>query len=321
MYKGYVYMYSCHEDEKELKRLEMRALFEKEEPSSLLESSIKINPSRSPFIRGRLDIVFKEKSFADLEKIIKGYKITTSFKIIVYRREEPPFKIHFQERRRMERALGESIKGEVDLQNPEVNWLLINDEDAWYFGPWTESEPMWLLHKKKPKMYSTALSTRVARSIVNIALPQIENRTAIDPCCGIGTVLVEALSMGVNIIGSDRNPLAVIGARENIEHFGYSTDVKIQDLNTITSSFDVAILDMPYNLCSVLPEQEKINLLSRLKNVSEKAVIITVEPLERQLIDLGFDIVDRGTVRKSQFKREIFVCKTNGRRASCIITN
>ncbi|GAA3334615.1 hypothetical protein GCM10020331_103270 [Ectobacillus funiculus] len=76
--------------------------------------------------------------------------------------------------------------------------------------------------EKKPHSYSTSLSTRVARAVANIAVPDPTGIKAIDPCCGIGTVLVEALSMGINIVGSDINPLVLPGARENIAHFWLS---------------------------------------------------------------------------------------------------
>ena len=90
----------------------------------------------------------------------------------------------------------------------------MNVNDKWIFGDYVKSEAVWYRHQKKPHGYSTALNTRVARAVVNIAIPNPSNIKAIDPCCGIGTVLVEARSMGINIVGSDRNHLILPGARE-----------------------------------------------------------------------------------------------------------
>ena len=77
---------------------------------------------------------------------------------------------------------------------------------------------------QKPEMYSTALSTRDARAIVNIAAPFPEGLKIIDPCCGIGTVLVEAMSMGIAIEGRDVNKRVVWGSRINLRHFGFEGD-------------------------------------------------------------------------------------------------
>lgn len=97
-------------------------------------------------------------------------------------------------------------------------------------------------------MYSTALSTRVARAVANIAIPHPKGVRAIDPCCGIGTVLVEALSMGINIVGRDINPRVVLGSRKNIAHFELEGTVEIGPIAEVVDDYDVAIIDMPYNL-------------------------------------------------------------------------
>ena len=108
------------------------------------------------------------------------------------------------------------IEGEADVRNPERVFGIVPLGGRWYFGHYVESEPVWY-HHIKPRSYSTSLSTRVARSVANIAVPNPEGVRAIDPCCGIGTVVVEALSMGINIVGRDISPLVAI-EREKILH-------------------------------------------------------------------------------------------------------
>src|SRR6185369_6412097 len=97
--------------------------------------------------------------------------------------------------------------------HPERVFGIVIIGGRWYFGTYMESEAVWFHHVKKPRSYSTSLSTRVARAVANIAVPNPDGVKAIDPCCGIGTVVVEALSMGIDIVGRDINPLVVIGSR------------------------------------------------------------------------------------------------------------
>jgi tRNA G10 N-methylase Trm11 len=185
----------------------------------------------------------------------------------------------------------------------------MNIEGRWVFGDYVKSESVWYQHQQKPHHYSTALSTRVARAVVNIAIPNPTRIKAIDPCCGIGTVLVEALSMGIEIVGSDNNPVILAGTRENIAHFGFSCEVKFEDMRNITKHYDVAIIDLPYNLCSVISPEEQLEMLQSARGIAEKVVLVTVEPVDNILIKAGFYIVDRAVVKKGVFTREVIVCE------------
>src|SRR5699024_12707447 len=78
----------------------------------------------------------------------------------------------------------------------------------------------------------------MARAIANIAVPYPNGVTAIDPCCGIGNVLVEALSMEIDIVGRDINPLVTRGSRENIAYFGYTCDVTTGPIADVTDHYD-----------------------------------------------------------------------------------
>src|SRR5207302_354401 len=54
--------------------------------------------------------------------------------------------------------------------------------------------------------YPARLHPEVARHLVALAPPRA---TVLDPCCGSGTVLIEALVAGRRAIGTDLSPLAV----------------------------------------------------------------------------------------------------------------
>ncbi|WP_192892969.1 TRM11 family SAM-dependent methyltransferase [Planococcus salinus] len=65
----------------------------------------------------------------------------------------------------------------------------------------------------------------MARAVANIAVSEPAGVKAIDPCCGIQTKLVEALSMGIDIVRRDINPIVIHGSRENIAYFGLTGKV------------------------------------------------------------------------------------------------
>jgi tRNA G10 N-methylase Trm11 len=171
-----------------------------------------------------------------------------------------------------------------------------------------KSEAVWLRHNDKPQHYSTALSTRVARAVANIAVPNPLGIRAIDPCCGIGTVLIEALSMEMDMVGNDLNPLAVKGARINLAYFGLPNKVSLGDIRTIQGKYDVLILDLPYNLCSVLPSEEQLEMLMAARRLAARAVVVSTEIIDSALEQAGFVIQDRCVVKKGSFTRQVMVC-------------
>ena len=309
----FIYTFTCHEDELSLCRLEMRSLFGFDTDSSLIESTVKIDPSRSPFINERIDVLYRADSLADMAQQLMGLSIDgATFKVLFIEHADLAgyTKVSFDERRKIEREIGQQIIGKVDLVHPNLMFAIMKCQDSWVFGQYIKSESIWFLHQTKPKNYSTALSTRVARAVVNIAVPEVDNNIkAIDPCCGSGTVLVEALSMGINIVGSDNNPLVCPIARENIAYFGLKGEVSLKDILDVTGFYDVAIIDMPYNLCSVLDPDKQLDMLRSARSFARKVVVVTIETIDYLIEKAGFEIVDRGVAKKGSFTRQILVCE------------
>jgi tRNA G10 N-methylase Trm11 len=308
----YIYTYAYPEDESSLCALEMRSLFGKETQSSVLESPVKIDPSRSPFIKERISVIYEGESLRDLLVQVKALQLNgATFKVIYVKNGDlaKSEKEGYEKRRTIEREIGLHVNGQADFHHPDRLFGVMNVFGRWVFGDYVKSESVWFQHQKKPNGYSTALNTRVARAVVNIAVPNPSGVKAIDPCCGIGTVVVEALSMGIDIVGSDRNHLIIPGARENIEHFGLTGDIDLADIRDITNHYDVAIIDLPYNLCSVITPEEQLEMLQSARRFAKRVVVVTVEPIDEILINAGFSIIDRAVAKKGSFTREVIVCK------------
>lgn len=305
---NYLYAYACHEDEQELCRLELRTLLGCEPDSGgFIVSPREVDPSRSPFVKWRLEVLFEGGSVEEIAEQAAVLELDgATFKVVCIDTAELD---DYAEQRAVERAVGARIRGRADMRRPERLFGIAKAAGRWLLGAAHKSEAVWLRHQSKPQNYSTALGTRVARAIANIAVPDPRGVRAIDPCCGIGTVLVEAMSMGIDIVGRDLNPLAVRGARTNLSHFGMPQPVAIQDMRHIDETYDAAILDMPYNLCSKLSEAEQLSMLQSARRMASRAVIVSTEPIEAALAEAGFRMVDRCIVRKGAFARQIIVCE------------
>ncbi|WP_138755717.1 TRM11 family SAM-dependent methyltransferase [Paenibacillus sinopodophylli] len=302
----FIYTYACHEDEADLCALELQTLFGQTAIEGVLISPYSIHVDRSPFFKRRIEVVMQADSLHNLLPLLSSIKLDgLTFKVVYTQGDEA---VAYDEQRQLERAAGAAITGKADMRKPERQFGLMKLQGSWFFGLLEENSAVWLRHQSKPQNYSTALPTRAARAIVNIAAGRTTERLrVIDPCCGMGTVLVEALSMGISIEGLDLNPLAVRGARTNLAYYGYPDVVRLGDMRLIEGKYDAAIVDLPYNLCSVLPEAEQLDMLVSIKRWAKSAVIITTEPIERQLLVAGLRTTKSTTLSKASFTRYISV--------------
>lgn len=312
----FIYTYAHHEEEADLAQLELRTLFGFAPAGGFIidtdETRTPLTPSRSPFIKRRIDVIAESEHLEGTNGLLQQLRSIAlderTFKVVFSACDEP---FTFEEKRQLERLAGAAITGKAEMRKPDVQFGLAKLNGRWYFGTSEDNEAFWLVHQAKPQNYSTALNTRTARAIVNIAAGRgNEDSSAIrlvDPCCGMGTVLIEALSMGLSIEGFDSNPLAVKGARVNLAHFGYSDCVKLADMRLLHGSYDAAIMDMPYNLCSVLPEDESISMLRSLRKLAKRAVVVTTMPIDVQLEQTKWTKFDEAIVRKGAFTRYVTV--------------
>jgi len=308
----YIYTYGYRPEEEELFHLETRSFFGEHTQHSCMISSIKIDPDRSPFMRERLEVIYKGEHFSSILKQVEQLNLNNqTFKVIFVKTNDlsDDDMISYDEQRHIERQIGMAIEGEADMRNPELVYGIITLGGNWYFGAYRKSKAKWLEHMHKPKGYSIALSTRVARAISNIAVPKDLTVKVIDPCCGIGTVLIEALSMGVDIVGRDINHFVVRGTRENLNFFNLKTDVVCGDISEVNQLYDVAILDLPYNHFSHATDDDQYHLLYHARRIAKKVVIVAVANIDDMLEQIGLTIVDRCTTRKGNFVRQILVCQ------------
>ncbi|WP_256256573.1 TRM11 family methyltransferase [Paenibacillus sp. BC26] len=285
-----------------------------------------INPGRSPFIRGKLAVqLLADEPAGIAAQVADAVRLEgDTFKVIFVGGGDERESFDFDRQRAIEKEIGWQIVGTAEMRRPDRLFGVAYAEGRYLFGEYEKSEALWLKYNDKPQPYSTALSTRVARAVVNMAAPTTDERV-IDPCCGIGTVIIEALSMGISIVGFDNNPLALKGARINLAHFGMPDVVKLADMTTLEPSefalaadegeasvgrrtFDSAILDLPYNLCSKLPSAERLAMLRSAGRLAERVIIVTTELIDDDIAEAGFIITDRCIVRKGRFERQVIAC-------------
>lgn len=149
---------------------------------------------------------------------------------------------------------------------------LIPDQDGI-----TIAETVWIYDglefaardRKKPyqDIKRGMLPVKLARIMVNLATQGKEGLTLYDPFCGTGTILAEAMMVGSKVVGSDLDPQAVQGTKDNLEwlsakfglqnplpiiHVSDATNPKIGSVDCIaTEPLMGPLLDARHNLPEV----------------------------------------------------------------------
>ncbi|EHI96870.1 DNA methylase N-4/N-6 domain protein [Clostridium sp. DL-VIII] len=307
-YKRHVYFIKYPVFEEELCKLEMRCLFGKTPSEKYLFSDSYINISRSPFIKEMISIIYEEDSLEQILKNIIEDKLSyDDFKVCYVKLENGD--VEYKERLNSLNKIGFVITGEPEMHNPKIILGITKICGKWIFGKYEKNDYEWHIHDKKPYSYSNSLGLRVARALVNIAVQNNLDCKLIDPCCGVGTVVIEALSMGINVVGCELNKSIAENAQRNLKFFGYENVVTNGDMNNIEKQYDVSIIDLPYGLFTPTTIEEQTSLIKSARRISKKLVIVTFENMDKEIIEAGFNIVDRSYVCKGKFKRYITICE------------
>jgi tRNA (guanine10-N2)-dimethyltransferase len=99
----------------------------------------------------------------------------------------------------------------------------------------------------RPFFRSIALPVNLSRLLVNLTRVR-EGGVLLDPFCGTGSILIEALLMNIRVIGVDIDWELIHGSRRNIEYYGLKNHVLILGDSTVLSfnNVDGIATDPPY---------------------------------------------------------------------------
>jgi len=135
------------------------------------------------------------------------------------------------------KATFKHLTGNIHLQNGEIVSIpsskLINEEyfvygnNEVYFGKIIQICDYTSLEERdmnKPvRRESLAISPRLAKILINLSKVK-KGETLLDPFCGVGTILSEALLQKIKVMGIDKDKDAVTGAKQNLEWFGFQKE-------------------------------------------------------------------------------------------------
>lgn len=309
----YMYNVNFPEYDQVLCAIETRALFGTDLKEKVFFSSVKVQPSISPYLKNRLEVACRASTFEQLLSEIErnhqeNSKVAIRVKYVKLASGDP-----YAADRKLYCNKVLSRLGINEIGEDAVLYGLTFYNENWYFGKLVKNSGDWRKHNKRPHTFSNSLKINMAKVLVNIAGQGDTKKKIIDPCCGAGTVLLEACFAGYDILGSDINSKMVRSAKGNLNHFGYKATVTHQGIEEIMDDYDASIVDLPYGLYSKTSKEAQVSIIKNAKRISKTIVIISSEDIATVLEDEGLKLVDSCKYLKSvnrSFIRYIWVCRS-----------
>lgn len=194
-------------------------------------------------------------------------------------------------------ALAGAIPYRPNLDEPQHRFLLITRAHRVQFAEYLiETEHSYQKHDAKPHHLSISLPARLSRALVNLLPDSVHS--ILDPCCGTGSILLEAQSLGLAVQGGDVNPHMVGMARKNLAHFGYSGTVTLQDARQITATAEAVITDLPYGRYNAMDENSVRLMVANCAQLAPTGIYVAGTDITDWLVEAGYAAVDVFRVQK-----------------------
>jgi tRNA (guanine10-N2)-dimethyltransferase len=143
----------------------------------------------------------------------------------------------------------------VNLKNPDKTFIGIITDEKLILGlkltditskTFSERRP-----RKKPFFHPSAMPSKMARCMVNLAHAKAES-VLLDPFCGTGTSLIEATYIGCRAVGVDAQRRMILGTQKNLRFFNIAAEgLVLADSRRIPLfKVDAVVTDPPYGRSS-----------------------------------------------------------------------
>ncbi len=204
------------------------------------------------------------------------------------------------------RSIADCIRGHPNLDNPRTELAVVLTAGCWRLGRViSRSNQRWHRQAHRPHHYSHALPAQIARALVNmVAAP---GDVLLDPCCGVGTVVAEALDMGIWAVGVEANPKLATRTVENLQALHLPPNIVVGDARTIAGNFTTAVIDFPYGRSSQVTPQLYTDILLNLRPQVSRMAVVMAQPAQDLLLSLGFRLLHQVQVTRGKLTRHIYV--------------
>ncbi|NQZ58035.1 MAG: hypothetical protein HRT88_11305 [Lentisphaeraceae bacterium] len=303
MNKKYLYILKLHHEDQQLFELEQKYFFHRENKDErYFLSDDDFHLEETTFGEAQIEILASSEDFNDL-----GEQLRATLPTLLEAKIEAKTigflpKCGFQDILR----LLPYIKVHANLKNPQNIYVLTRTENHWFFGKKiSSSSNAWVNHRKKPLTMSSAIPHILARTMV-FTLKSMGCKTFIDYCCGSGTFLIEASSIGLQCTGTDSNENMCDMSIANLKHFSYKAAIEVADATKFSQKTDGAVVDFPYGFSCARDESEEDKIIANVSKHADISVFVCGQDLTHKFTERGLEIIEQTIIPAVNVKRHIF---------------
>ncbi len=302
----YCYVFNYREMDKELFEFECRQLFGAKPKGKVLLSDVDVSCEHSPFMHEKMTVLAYAEQPDQLVREVEQLSLESDAYKVVFLGKKT--QVDYELQLKLCRECGNAIEGDFSLYEPKVLYGIVVAEGKWVFGTVEKMEKRWMKHQSKPHSYSYSLPVRLARVLISIAGRNDRSRKLLDPCAGVGTVVLEGLHLGYDIKGIEMNPPIAQDANRNCVYYGYPEVITCMDMTKSQAKADCVILDIPYGVMESTDEALQIKLLEGCRKLADELVLVSIDPMQSQLELTGWIVDEQAPFIKQQFVRYVTLC-------------
>lgn len=242
---------------------------------------------RGAYVQQGLRTIAAATSFDELISAVAAAEFDAHrFRIDIH----DPFRLAEWPTADMSMMLADGIPFGPDLKHPVRRFVVTVAPESFRFAEVVaQSDHSYRAHDDKPWTTSSSLTSQFARALVNLAP---EARSIVDPCCGAGSIVLEAASLGLDAFGADWKPAMVGMTTKNLEHFGYVPSVAKADSRKTMESADAVVTDLPYGQAITRDEAVVRAILERAAETAPLGVFVAHGDITDWLTDAGYGEVE-----------------------------
>lgn len=238
-----------------------------------------VDVNRTAFIHYRIELLAQGQDYRGVCDQIAGLGLASDgFRVEVHkhpRRTPMP-------RESVARDLANLITGRPDLVAPRERFLFWLEAGTMLFGRiQQETENDWRQRMAKPFNVSAGIGSRMAKACVNLVCRPGDRM--LDPCCGSGTIPIEAAFIGVRAFAFDLSWRMVHGTAANARHYGLDIGVGIGDVRSLAGRFDAVVSNLPYGIAIQHSPHFYDEALANIARLAPRCALIS----NREVIDVA----------------------------------
>ena len=206
-------------------------------------------------------------------------------------------------------AIADVLDDDPDLSDPRHRLVVVATDGRVALGEVVATaDDAYRAHDAKPWTTSSSLDARVARALVNL-VP--DARSILDPCCGAGSIVLEAASLGLRAIGVDDKAAMAGMTRENLAHLGLEATVERADAREVEHRVDAVVTDLPYGHAIERDDAAVRAILERCAGLAPHGVFVAPHRIDAWLAGAGHRVdAVHEVVKRRGFSRWIHVTST-----------